>query len=169
MPERLGDHHDFDWATADSGDLFGQRGTKDAEFVGESAPDVGLPTGSGLGRGATLLQVVPRRQEPAEPVAQQFLFLTQIEVYLQPQSRLGENVPLNFVAAGIDRAGPVVEVAQWCDRLPRVAADVAVRLWLEVGHRPSWPRRVRLVDASARSGGFHRQFGERLAELCRKH
>ena len=69
MPERLGDHHDFDWATADSAHVFGQRGTQDAEFVGESAPDVGLPTGAGLGRSAALLEVVPSRQEPAEPVA----------------------------------------------------------------------------------------------------
>jgi hypothetical protein len=51
----------FDWATADSAHLFGQRGTQDADFVGESAPDVGLPTGPGLGRGATLLEVISRR------------------------------------------------------------------------------------------------------------
>jgi len=69
MAERLCDHHDFDWATADSAHVFRQRGTQDAQVIGESPPDIGLPTGAGLGRSAALLEVVPSRQEPAEPVA----------------------------------------------------------------------------------------------------
>ncbi len=35
MAQRLGDDHEFDWAAADSADVFGQRGAEDAEFVGE--------------------------------------------------------------------------------------------------------------------------------------
>src|SRR5690349_15793621 len=101
MPQRLGDHHDLDWPAADSAYLFRERSAEDAQFVGEPAPDVGLPSRAGLGGGTTLFEVVACRQELAEAVAQQFLFFAQIEVHLKPQSRFGENVPLNFVATRV--------------------------------------------------------------------
>jgi hypothetical protein len=102
VTQRLGNDHDFDWATPDSAHFFGQRGAQDAKLVGETAPDVGLPTRPSPCGGSALLEVVSGRQELAQPVAQQFLFFAQVEVHLQPQCRLGQNVPLNFIAAGID-------------------------------------------------------------------
>ena len=82
VAERLGDDHEFDWATADSAHLLRQGGAEDAELVGERPPDLRLPAGAGLGRGAALLQVVTGRQELGQPVAKQFLFLAQVEVHL---------------------------------------------------------------------------------------
>src|SRR5689334_14681392 len=92
MSERLGDDHDLDRAAADPADIFGQCGAEDAEFVREATPDVGLPTRSRLRRGATLLEVVSGRQELAQPVAQQFLFLAQVEVHLMTPIKV--RVPL---------------------------------------------------------------------------
>ena len=88
VTKRLGNDHDFDWAPADSAHILGQAGTQDAEFVGESSPDIRLPTCAALGGGAALLQVVPRRQEFGQPVAQQFLFVGQIEVHHSPNAAL---------------------------------------------------------------------------------
>src|SRR6476661_4872752 len=50
------------------------------------------------------------------------------------ESRFGQNVALNLIAAGVDRAGAVVEVAQRRDGLPLLAAEVVVRRWLVLGH-----------------------------------
>ena len=88
VAERLGDDHEFDWAAADSANLFGQGGAEDSEFVGERPPDLGLPAGTGLGRGTTLLEVVAGRQELRQPVAKQFLFLAQVEVHQSPNAAL---------------------------------------------------------------------------------
>ena len=62
----------------------------------------GCQPGAGLGRGAALLEVITGGQELGQPVAEQFLFLAQVEVHLEPQCCLGEDVALNLVAAGID-------------------------------------------------------------------
>src|SRR4051812_49898887 len=132
MTERLGDHHEFDWASADSAHVLGQGGAEYSELVGERPPDVRLPSGTGFGRGPALLEVVTGGQELRQAVTEQLLFLAQVEVHLKPQSRLGEDVPLNLVAAGVDRACAVVEVTQWRDRLPRLAADVPVRRRFEL-------------------------------------
>ena len=102
VAKRLRDDHDLGWPAADSADVLRQRCAQDAKFVGEPTPDLGLPTGSGLGGGAALLQVVSGRQELRQPVAQQFLFLAQVEVHLQPQCRFGENVSLNLVASRVN-------------------------------------------------------------------
>jgi hypothetical protein len=60
-PERLGDDHDLDGSAADPADVLRQRGAQNAEFVGETTPDVGLPARPGLGRGPALLEVVSGR------------------------------------------------------------------------------------------------------------
>ena len=58
MTERFGDHHEFDWAAADSAHSLGQGGAEYSQLVGEGPPDVGLPAGTGFGRGPALLEVV---------------------------------------------------------------------------------------------------------------
>ena len=62
VTQRLGDHHHLDGPAADAADVFGQGGAEDAEFVGERAPDVGLPARSGLDGRPALLQVIAGRR-----------------------------------------------------------------------------------------------------------
>ena len=99
----LGDHHGLGRSAAAAPDRLRQGGAQDAEFLGESAPDVGLPTGAGLGRSTALVEVVARGEELVEAVAQEGLFLAECEIHgLQPQGRFGEDVALNLVAAGVN-------------------------------------------------------------------
>lgn len=81
VAQRLGDHHRLDRTATDSAGLLGQRRPQNAQLFGESTPDVGLPALAEFGRGPAGLQVVTARQELGEPVAQQFLFLGQVEVH----------------------------------------------------------------------------------------
>ena len=84
----FGDHHDFDWAPADSADRLRERGAEDAQLVGQSAPDIGLPARPELGRGAALLEVVAGGQKLAKAVAQELLFFVQVEVHYSPNVAL---------------------------------------------------------------------------------
>ena len=95
-------HPVYSPAAADPADVFGQRGTQDAQLGSEASPNFWLPADAGLRRGAALVQVVADGKELRQAVAQQFLLFSQIEVHLQPQCRFGENISLNFVAAGVN-------------------------------------------------------------------
>ena len=59
---------------------------------------------------------------------------------LQSECRFGEDVALNLVAAGVDRARAVVEVPQRRHRLPRFPADVPVRGRVVFGDRAARAR-----------------------------
>ena len=60
VSECLGDDHELHGTAAESAVLLGQGGAEDAEFVGETGPDLRLPALAGLDRGAAALQAVSR-------------------------------------------------------------------------------------------------------------
>lgn len=82
VTERFGDEHHLDRSATDAAVLLRQRGAENAQFLGESPPDLRLPARTRLGGAAAGLEAVSGRQELGQSVAQKFLFVVEFEVHV---------------------------------------------------------------------------------------